>query len=109
MTVVVVDVEGVGVILVPDAALATERRNATLCGCACTGEAHDVLRLGEDFGGLLDFFFVIHYVRVVWLALLSIILNCCKKATVDVVVAKNAMTTFIVFGCKVREKRGKKK
>jgi hypothetical protein len=36
-------------------------------------------------------------------------LTVAKNATVDVVVAKNVMTTFIVFGCKVREKRGKKK
>ena len=60
VAVVEVDVEGVGVVLVPDAALATERRDAALGGSARAGEAHDVLRLGEDFSGLLDFFFVIH-------------------------------------------------
>ena len=60
VAVVEVDVQGVGVVLVPDAALATKRRNTALSGSACTGEAHNVLRLREDFSGLLDFFFVIH-------------------------------------------------
>ena len=56
VAVVEVDVEGIGVVLVPDAALATERRDAALSGCACAGEAHDVLRLRQDLSGLLDFF-----------------------------------------------------
>ena len=60
MAIVEIDVEGVGVVLVPDAALATERRDAALSGCARAGEAHNVLRLRQDLSGLLDFFFVIH-------------------------------------------------
>ena len=64
VAVVEVDVEGVRVVLVPDAALATERRDAALSGSACASEAHDVLRLRQDFGGLLDFFFVIHGFKI---------------------------------------------
>ena len=56
VAVIEVDVERVGVILVPDAAFATERRDSALSRSARAGEAHDVLRLGKDFGGLLDFF-----------------------------------------------------
>ena len=56
VAVVEVDVERVGVVLVPDAALATEGRDATFSGSARAREAYDILGFREDFGGLLDFF-----------------------------------------------------
>ena len=60
VAVVEVDVKGVGVVLVPDAAFAAERRDAALGRSACSGEAHNVLRFGEDLSGLPNFFGVIH-------------------------------------------------
>lgn len=60
ISVVEVDVQRVGVVLVPDTTFTSEGRDAAFGRCAGTGEAHDVLRLGEDFSGLPDYFGVVH-------------------------------------------------